>query len=105
MTNVLATVTYANVVLRNTVCIALIMAALNVHEVMAADIMNAYITSPNKKKVWILLGPKFGKYKGCKAIVMRALYGLKSADVAFRNCIADCMRQLGHKSNKADPDP
>ncbi|KAL7452165.1 hypothetical protein ACHAXS_000270 [Conticribra weissflogii] len=71
---------------------------------MAADIMNAYITASNKEKIWTLLGPVFGKDKGCKAIVVRALYGLKSAGSAFRSHLTDCMRQLGYESNKANPD-
>ncbi len=43
MINLPATVTYSCVVSRETVCIALTMAALNALKVMAADIMNAYI--------------------------------------------------------------
>ncbi len=35
---------------------------------------------------------------------MRALYKLKSANVAFRSHLVDCKRQLAYKSNKADPD-
>ncbi|KAL7460640.1 hypothetical protein ACHAXS_001084, partial [Conticribra weissflogii] len=104
MTDVPPTVMYASVVLRETVHIALTMAALNALKVMAADIMNVYNTAPNKEKIWTLLGPKFGRDKGCKAIVVRALYGLKSAGAAFRSHLADCMRQLGYESNKADPD-
>ncbi len=79
------TVTYACVVLHETIHIALTMAVLNTLKEMAADIMNAYITVPNKEKIWTLLGCKFGKDKGHKAIVVRALYGLKSARVAFRS--------------------
>ncbi len=66
--------------------------------------MNEYFTVPNKEKIWTLLGPKFGKNKGRKAIAVRALYGLKSACAAFRSHLADCMRQLGYESNKANPD-
>ncbi len=66
MTNVPPTVTYVSVVLRETLCIALTMAALSALKVMAADIMNAFITKPNKEKMWILLGPEFGKDKGHK---------------------------------------
>ncbi len=94
----------ASIVLRETVCIALTIAALNVLKVMAADNMNAYIAAPNKEKIWTLLSPESGNDKGRKAIVVRALYGLKSASAAFRIYQADCMRQLGYESNKADPD-
>ncbi len=104
MTDVPPTVMYASVVLSKTVRMTLTTATLNVLKVMAADIMNAYITVPNKEKIWMLLVPEFGKDKGHKAIVVRALYGLKSAGTAFRSHLADCMRQLGYKSNKTDPD-
>ncbi len=80
------------------------MAASNAVNVMTAGIMNAHITAPNKEKIWMQFGPKFGKDKGHKAIVVRALYGLKSAGEAFRSHLADCMRQLGYESNKADLD-
>ncbi len=102
--NVLHTVMYASIVLHETVGIALTMAALNALKAMAADIMNAYITAPNKEKIWTLLCRECGKDKGHKTIVVRALHRQKSACAAFRSHLADCMRQLGYKSNKADPD-
>ncbi len=80
------------------------MPVLNALEVMAADIMNAHITAPNKEKIWMLIGPEFGKDKCHKDLVVRALYGLKSAGVAFRSHLVDCIRQLEYESNKADPD-
>ncbi len=104
MTDVPPTVTYASVVLHEMVCIALTTAVLNALKVMAADIMNADITAPNKEKIWTLLSLEFGKDKGSKAIVVRALYGLKSAGAAFRSHLADCMREFGYEPNKADPD-
>ncbi len=52
MTNVPLTVMYASVVSCETVRVVLTMAALNALKVMAADIMNAYITAPNKEKIW-----------------------------------------------------
>ncbi len=104
MTDVPPPIMYASVVLQETVRIALTMAALNALKVMAADIMNAYITAPNKEKIRTLLGLEFGKDKGCKAIVVRALYSFTFASAAFRNHLADCMQQLGYESNKADPD-
>ncbi len=74
MTDVPPTVTYASIVSREMVHIALTMAVLNALKVMASDIMNEYITAPNKEKIWTLLGPEFGKDKGSKAIVVRALF-------------------------------
>ena len=47
-----AAVTYASVVLRETVCIALTLAALNDLEVKCGDVLNAYITAPVKENIW-----------------------------------------------------
>ncbi len=79
------------------------MAVLNALEVMVSNIMNFYITAPNKEKIRTLVGPKFGKDKGHKAIVVRALYGLRSAGASFRSHLSDCMRQLGNEFNLVDP--
>ncbi len=51
MTDMPATVIYASFVSRETVRIALNIAALNVLKTMAADIKNAYIPVPNKEKI------------------------------------------------------
>ena len=99
-----ATITYASVVSRETVRIALMLAALNDLQVKAGDVLNAYITAPCKEKIWTVLGPEFGHEAGKSAIVVRALYGLKSAGAAFRAYLASFMRQMGYTSCKADPD-
>ena len=54
--------------------------------------------------MWTVLGPEFGQDAGKKAIIVRALYGLKSAGAAFRAHLASFMRAMGYKSCKADPD-
>lgn len=99
-----ATMTYASVVSRETVRIALTIAALNDLEVKAADVLNAYVTAPNKEKIYTILGPEFGKDAGKMAVVVRALYGLKSAGAAFRAHLGDCMKGLGYRPCLADPD-
>ena len=71
--------TYASVVSRETVRIALTVAALHGLEVKASDIQNAYLTAPCKEKIWTTLGPEFGPDAGKKAIVVRAFYGVASA--------------------------
>ena len=100
-----ATMTYASVVSRETVRVALTIAALNDLEVKAGDVLNAYITAPITEKVWTILGPKFGPDAGKNAVIVRALYGLKSAGAAFQAHLASCMRDLGYTSCKADPGP
>jgi hypothetical protein len=78
-----ATITYASVVSRETVRLALTIASLNDLEVKVGDVLNAYITVPVKEKVWNILGPKYGHDPGRSAITVRALYGLESAGAAF----------------------
>ena len=99
-----ATITYASVVSRESVRIALLMAALNQVEAKTADIENAYITAPCSEKIWTVLGPEFGSDAGKRAFVVRALYGLKSAGASFRNHLADCMRHMGFVPCLADAD-
>lgn len=100
-----ASLTYASVVSRDSIRIALTMAALHSLEVKAGDIQNAYLTAPCSEKIATICGPEFGKeYEGQTAIIVRALYGLKSSGAAFRNHLAACMRALGYTSCPADPD-
>ena len=96
--------TYASVVSRDTVRIALTIAALNDLQVKASDVQNAFLTAPCEEKIWTKLRPEFGVDSGKSAILTCALYGLKSAGASFGNHIADCMRTLGYLPCKADPD-
>ena len=104
MTKAPPTITYASVVSQETVRLALTIAALNDLEVKVGDVLNAYITAPITKKVWTTLGPEFGPNASKTAIIVRALYGLKSAGAAFRAHLASFMRQMGYTSCKANPD-
>ncbi len=104
MTKAPATITYASVVSCETVCIALLMAALNDLNVKVGDVLNAYITAPITEEVWTVLGPEFSIDASKSAIIVHALYGLKSAGAAFCMHIASFMRQMGYTSCKADPD-
>jgi hypothetical protein len=86
------TMTYASVVSRESVRIDLTLAALNDLDVKMADIENAYLTAPITEKVCTVLGPEFGDDAGKRALIVRDLYGLKSAGAAFRNHVAECMK-------------
>jgi hypothetical protein len=83
LTKAPATITYASVVSRETVRLALTFASLNDLEVKVGDVLNANITTPVKEKVWTILGPEFGLDSGKSAVIVHALYGLKSAGAAF----------------------
>ncbi len=78
-----ATITYASVVSCETVHLALTIASLNDLDVIVENVLNAHITAQVKEEVWTILGPKFGHDAGRSAIIVRALYRLKSAGAAF----------------------
>jgi len=57
------------------------LAALNELDILMGDIGNAYLNAPNKERVHVICGPElFGpENQGEKAVIVRALYGLKTA--------------------------
>ena len=61
MMEVPTNITYACIVSRETVRIALIIAALNDLDVKSANILNGSVQAPVTKNVQTTLGPKFGK--------------------------------------------
>jgi len=50
------------------------------------------------------LGAEFGADQGKKAIIVQALYGLKSSGAAFHSHLADCVRAIGYTPCKGDND-
>ena len=104
LTQAPVTITYASVVSRETVHLALTFSSLNDLEVKVGNVLNAYITAPVMEKVWAILGPEFGHDSGKRAVIVHALYGLKSAGAAFQAHLASFMCQMGYTSCKADPD-
>ena len=99
-----ATLTKVSVVSHESVRIALTLVALNNIEVKTADTKNAYLKAPVSDQIWTVLGLEFGSDAGKRAIIVRALYGLKSAGASFRNHRADCMRHLRWMPCEADRD-
>ena len=92
MTEAPAVIMYASVVSRETVRIALTITALNDLEVKASDIQNAYLTAPCAERIYTRLGPEFRPDQNKIMVIVRALYGLKSARTSFGRHISDCMR-------------
>ena len=96
--------TYAGIVSRESVHIALTYAALNDLDGFAADIQNAYLQAPSSQKDYIICGPEFGVENIRQmALIHRALYGGKAAGRDFRNHLCLCMEFLNFKSCLADP--
>ena len=96
--------TYAGVVSRESVRIALTYAALHDLEVFAADVQNAYLQAPSSEKHWTIAGPEFGSRAGTKMLIVRALYGGKAAGRDFRNHLRECMKHLKYEFCDADHD-
>lgn len=99
-----SSITYSSVVSRDSVRIALTIAALNDLKVVSCDIQNAYLTAPCREKIYTIAGPEFGSDEGSIMIVKRALYGLKSSGAAFHSYLAEILYDLGYKPSKGDPD-
>ena len=96
--------TYAGVVSRESVHIALTYATLNDLDVFAADIWNAYLQAPSSQKDYIICGPEFGVENiGPTGLIHRALHSGKAAGRDFRNHLCSCMEFLNFKSCLADP--
>ena len=89
---------------RDSVRIALLIAALNDLEVLACDIQNAYLTAPCREKVFTVAGDEFGSDRGKTMIITRALYGLKSAGASFRAFLGEHLHDMGYRPCLADPD-
>jgi hypothetical protein len=73
-------------------------------DVKMDDIDIAYLTASITEKVWTVLGSEFGDDAGKRALIVRTLYGLKSAGAAFMNHLYECMKHLGWISCRADRD-
>jgi Reverse transcriptase (RNA-dependent DNA polymerase) len=83
VTNPPSTQTYASVVSRESVRIALLIASLNDMEVMSADTQGAYLNAPCHEKVYPIRGREFGTENvGRIAVIVKALYGLKTSAYA-----------------------
>jgi hypothetical protein len=96
--------TYESVVSKESVRIGLILAVLNDFDVKMADIESAYLTAPITEKVWTVLGPEFVDDAGKRVLIVRALYGLKSAGADFRKYLSEFMKHLGWHPCRADRD-
>ena len=88
----------------DSVRIGFLIAALNDLEIMSCDLENVYLNAPCQKKIWFEGGAKCSEDKGKVLVVVRALYGLKSAGSSWRAALAEVLFSLGFESTRADPD-
>jgi hypothetical protein len=98
------TITYSSVVSRDSVRIALLIAALNDLKLLSCDIQNAYLTADCRERIYCIAGPEFGSDAGSIMIIRKALYGLKTSGAAFRAHLAETLFELNYTPTKGDPD-
>jgi len=104
-TEALKSIAYSSVVARDSIRIAFLLAALNDVDILAADIGNAYLNDDCRKKVHTTLGLEFGQnLQGRTAVIVKALYGLKSSGAAWCAHLASTLHDLQYRSSLADPD-
>jgi Reverse transcriptase (RNA-dependent DNA polymerase) len=82
---------YSSVVLRHSIWIAFLIAALNDIDIMSCDLENAYLNAPCREKIWFQGRLECGKDRGKVCVIVRSLYGLKSAGAAFRAALAQLL--------------
>ena len=69
-----------------------------------ADVQNSCIQAPSSEKHYIICSPTFGlKNEGKIAIIVRSLYGRKSAGTDYWSHVRDAMANMHFKYCKADP--
>ena len=96
---------HASVVSMEAVRLGFVMAKLNGLQVCAGDIGNAYLNAYTDEKLYIIAGPEFGpKLAGKRLIVIRALYGTRTAGAKFHQLTTTFFKKLGFTPSKADPD-
>ncbi len=100
-----ALITYASVVTRESFCIVFVIAALNDLNDLSANVVGAYLNAPCPERVHTILSPEFGNNAGKVAIIIKALYGLRSAGFAWCSHCAEIMRtSLEFQQCRADQD-
>jgi len=99
-----SSITYSSVVLRESIRIAFLVAALNDLDIFAADVGNAYLNAPCREKIWTTAGKEFGSDEGSVMLIVRALYSLKTSGASWRSTFAQKWIEMGYKATRVDPD-
>ena len=88
----------------DSVRLAFKIAALNGVDVMSCDLENTYLNKMCREKICFKCGNKCVEDKGKLLIVVRALYGIKSAVLSWHAALAQVLKNLDSVSTLADPD-
>ena len=96
--------TFAGIVFRESIILALTYASLNGLPIYGADIQNDYLQAPTSEKHCIICGTEFGLENiGKIAVIVRALYGGKVAGVDYWKHVREAMLDMNFKSCTVNP--
>lgn len=98
------TLTYASVVSRDSVRLAFLIAKMNGLEMIMTDIGSAYLHAECSESYYAIAGKEFGEMAGRVVVIVRALYGLKSAGASWNHHLAREVSAMGFSPCKADAD-
>ena len=98
--------TFSTVASRDSVRLIFLIAALNDLNLLSADIGNAYLNAKCRERVHVRCGPElFGQeHTGKIAVIVRALYGLKTSGASWRQHLSNEITNLGFTNTKGDSD-
>ena len=97
-------ITYSFIASRESVRIALTIAALNGLDIFSCEIKNSHLTVKCRELIWTMAGPVFGSEEGSIMVVKMDIYGLKLSGSTFRAELASLLHNIGYTPSKADPD-
>ena len=97
-----ASSTYSSIVSRESVLIALTIAAINELDILACYIQSSYLKEKCRGIIWTTEGPKFGLEEGSIMVVKMALYVLKLSGAEFRSKLESLLHDIGYTPSKAD---
>jgi hypothetical protein len=96
---------FSGVVNISSVRLGFLIASLNVLQICAADIGNAFLYGRTREKVYVRAGREFGaQLQGRDLIVDKSLYGLRTSSARFHEHLSAKLRSMGYVPSKADMD-
>ena len=96
-------ITYSSVVSRDSIHIGFLLAYLHVIHITTIDLENSYLNALCEEKIWFVGGDECGQDKGRAIIIVRALYGLRSAGLSWRSALAAAFREIVLEPLTTDP--
>ena len=77
----------------------LLVAALNDLDIKMFDIVNAYLNSETRERLWFTAGQEWGSRAGYEDIIVHALYGLKTNGAEWKKTFSSYIKNtLGYSA-------